>query len=159
VRIKRHDISMSTPLEYTSRTVPHDGPPPPYSRKPEPTATTPSSTHLQQSQRSSQDTPLVEDHGQSAWARPHTCTLPIIEPSYSRNSSESSNQFSAVTQKSQWQRLKEENEVRTAKTLHVTHEQAAETVGRDEEWLKERGIGTTGENQWVRKGNSGCVVM
>jgi hypothetical protein len=150
---------MSTPLEYTSCTVPHDHPPPPYSRTSEPTATTPSSTHLQQSQRSSQDTSLVEDYGQSAWARPHTCTLPIIEPSYSRNSSESSNQFSAVTEKSRWQRRKEENEVRKAKTLHVTHEQAAKMVGRDEEWLKERGMGKTGENQWVRKGNSGCVVM
>jgi hypothetical protein len=43
--------------------------------------------------------------------------------------------------------------------MHVTHEQAARMIGRDEEWLKERGMGIEGENRWVKKGSGGCAAM
>jgi hypothetical protein len=154
---------MSTP-PYTSRTVPRDDPPPPYSRGPEQTTTTPSQTQPQQLQcnnheQTIDDRPIVEYYGPSACANSNTSTLPIIEPTHSRKSSESSSQNSATTRKTRWQRIKEENEQRKAKTLHVTHEQAAQMVGRDEEWLRERGMGKGEEHRWVRKGEGGCVVM
>jgi hypothetical protein len=154
---------MSTPPGYISRTVPHDDPPPPYSRRQERT-TSPLRTQPQQLQSSNHDQeiddrPIVEYYRPSACAISQPSTLSAIEPTHSRNSSDSSSQLSAVTRKTRWQRFKEENEQRKAKTLHVTHEQAAQMVGRDEEWLKERGMGKGGEHGWVRKGEDEYVVM
>lgn len=49
-----------------------------------------------------------------------------------------------------WQKLKEENEARKAKKKHVTHEQAAKMLGHDEEWQRERNMGSSGKDGWER---------
>ncbi|KAH7402084.1 hypothetical protein DE146DRAFT_454836 [Phaeosphaeria sp. MPI-PUGE-AT-0046c] len=52
------------------------------------------------------------------------------------------------SRKSTWQRLKEENEARKARTVHVTHEQAAAMLGHDEEWHRERQGWATSRERW-----------
>lgn len=156
---------MSTPPQYTSRAGLHDEEaPPPYSPPQKLTTTHQSSPpgHDAQPQLNG-DLPFAQELHPSSSAHPATYTRP-------RDTQSAYQQTAAVlgtsppgARKSRWQQLKDDNERRKAKKVHVTHDQAARLLGHDEEWLREREMGE-GRNayvrhSWVTKDDRYCAVM
>jgi hypothetical protein len=143
---------MSTLPAYTSQTTLHEVAPPPYSSTPSQQPR--SQQQLQQT--SGKEETFTQESQPDASANQITPQHDSHVNTHHRTTSSSS---TGTSKKSRWQKLKQENEERKAKMQHVTHEQAAELMGHDEKWLKEREMGKDGENGWVKTGGGGCVVM
>lgn len=82
----------------------------------------------------------------------------MLDPSAAENDAPLLNN----SRKSMWRRLKAENELRKARVIHVTHEQAAALLGHDEAWERERQMGRTGADGWERNpyaDDRWCVIM
>lgn len=145
-----HTINMSTPPPYTSRiNLPKEALPPYSSTQ---TSASQLPRHSEQSTHGSRS--CIQE------SQPETPTYlaPLHDKQHSHHRTPSSSS-SGSSKKSRWRQLKQENEERKARTLHVTHEQAANILGHDKEWLREREMAQYGENRWVQKGSGGCVVM